>query len=193
MPAGQPVHPALYLQTGAPISPSVAPISERYPSGPPVDLNALFLARQLDATEEELREIEFIVDFVKWISASEFLRLQLQEPLVGDPSTNCPPAVERQGIKGHSVYSALFHHLDMETFSCKMCDHSVKDDLEDAIAHQRVHFQHYPYQCLPQQIQWYVPVLLPCGSVLIIHFDSARSALQIKRGWRNISPLLDIR
>jgi len=53
--------------------------------------------------------------------------------------------MESLGIRGQSVYTALFHHLDMETFTCKLCAH--KDgELEDAITHQRVaHFRHYPY------------------------------------------------
>jgi len=154
-------------------------------------LNYLLNTR-LEASAEALRQIDLIIDFVEWISKSDFLRLQLREPIIGDTSTDYPPAMEQQGIKGHSIYTALFYHLDMEIFSCKMCDHSV-EDLEDAITHQRVHFHHYPYQCLPHQIQWYVAFLLPCGSVSIIHFDSAGSALQIERGWRNISPLLDTR
>jgi len=152
--------------------------------GSQVDLKALFNARG-----KTIKQIDLIVDFVEWISKSDFLRLQLPEPVIGDPSINCPSAMEEQGIKGQSVYTALFHHLDMETFSCKLCPHVVKDDLELSILHQRLHFDHYPYQCLTTQTKWYVPFLLSCGSVSSIHSDSAGSALQIKRGWRNTSSL----
>jgi len=182
-----------YLQTGAPLPLSVALLSESYPSGSLVDWKALFDAR-LEATGEELKQIDLIVDFIEWISESEFLRSQQPEPLVGGSSSNCPPTVEQQGIKGHSIYTALFHHLDMEIFSCKLCPHVVKEDFELAILHQRVvHFDHYPYQCSTTQYQWYVPFLLPCGSVSSIHFDSAGYALQTKRGWSNTSSPWDTR
>ena len=61
------------------------------------------------------------------------------------------------GIKGQSVYTALFHHYDMATFACKLCSHMVEDDLEAAICHQRTeHFSHYPYRCTATHTQWYV-------------------------------------
>jgi len=68
--------------------------------------------------------------------------------MVGASAESCPAAVEELGIKGLSVYTTLFHHLDMEMFACKLCSHTVEGNLEDAIAHQRIdHFGHYPYRC----------------------------------------------
>ena len=156
-------------------------------------MKALFDAR-LKAAGKAIKEIDLMVDFVEWITKSDFLRLQLPEPLIGDPSTDCPRAVEEQGIKGLSVYSVLFRDPDRDDFTCKFCPHVVKDDFELAILHQRVvHFHHYPYQCLTTQTQWYVPFLLSCGSVSSIYSDSAGSALQIKRGWSNTSTTWDTR
>ena len=109
----------------------------------------------LDATSEESGRIGFIVDFISWVSRSDFLRLQQPEPIIGSPS-DYPADVEMFGIKGQSVYTALFYHLDMEDFACKICGHTVMDNLEDAITHQRaVHFEHYPYRCMPTHAEWY--------------------------------------
>jgi hypothetical protein len=142
------------FQSGIPIPPSVASISERHPSDSPVDLLALFHAH-LDTTGEKLEEINFIVDFIEWISQSDFLRFQQLEPRVGDPS-NYPVAVKEHGIKGQSVYTALVH-LERKELVCKLCPYNVMDELEDAITHVRVHhFRHYPYHCSPTQTQWYV-------------------------------------
>jgi len=109
-----------------------------------VDLSALFIAR-LDATGEELERIELIIDFVEWILQSGLLGSQQPEPRIGDPPGNYPrpfpEQLEAQGIRGQSIYTVLFQHLDMETFTCKICDHTVMGQLEDAITHQRVaHF-----------------------------------------------------
>ena len=126
-----------------------------------VDLLALFYA-WLESTGEQVLQMNFIVDFISWISVQNFYLLQQPEPVVGGPSSTYPPAVEEQGIKGQSVYTALFHHLDMQTFTCKICRHEVKTNLEDAIAHQRNdHFYHYPYQCMPNNADWYVPFSFP--------------------------------
>ena len=109
-----------------------------------IGLKALLPAR-FDLSREDDETTEFIVDFISWISKSDFLRLQQPEPTVGDREASYPAAVDTYGIKGQSVYTALFHHLDMETFTCKLCGHTVMDSLEDAIIHQRaVHFAHYP-------------------------------------------------
>jgi len=83
-----------------------------------------------------------------WIIGSDFLRLQSLEPIVGDASMNYPPLVDDYGLKGQSIYTAFFEHLDMEVFVCWGCGHAVEDDLEGAIAHQRtMHFRHEPYRC----------------------------------------------
>ncbi len=154
-------------------------------------MQALFEAR-LKATDEEIKQIDFLVDFIYWISHSNFRRHQQPEPEVGDPSSTVPAAVEGQGIKGQSVYTSLFHHLDMERFTCKLCHHIVEENLEDAITHQRIaHFGHYPYQCLPNHTPWYVPFSLPVGQNQECIFDSAGSGSRVKRVWRRIRTLMD--
>ena len=113
---------------------------------------------------KKLGQISSILDFIAWITQSDFLRFQELEPIVGDPPTNYPEAVDALGIRGQSVYTALFHNFDWLEFTCKICAHSVKNVLEDAITHQRVaHFGHYPYRCLTTQTQWYVPFLFLTG------------------------------
>ena len=123
---------------------------------PPVNLLTLF-NDWLKSSGKEVLQINFVVDFIHWISVQGFYLLQQPEPVVGGPSLNYPSAVDEQGIKGQSIYTALFDHVDMETFTCKICRHIVDTNLEDAIAHQREnHFYHYPYQCLPNHADWYV-------------------------------------
>jgi hypothetical protein len=61
---------------------------------------ALFNAH-LDATGEELEQIKFIVDFIEWISQSDFLRFQQLEPIVGDPSTTIPPLWRNMGSRAN--------------------------------------------------------------------------------------------
>ena len=132
----------------------------------------------------------YIVEFVGWISRSDFFRLQRPEPTVGGPQADYPDAVEEHGIKGRSVYTAIFHNLDMEIFTCKLCSYEVKGELEDAIIHQRVaHFRHYPYQCSGTQTQWYASCSPFFGSVSRSHFNSAGCASQAKQRWRSIKPL----
>jgi len=122
--------------------------------GVQVDLKPLIQAR-LEATGEEVQRIDFIVALILWILPSKFRHLQQPEPIVGEPSADYPAAVEEHGIKGQSIYTALFDHHDMETFTCKICPHIVQDNLEDAIAHQRSdHFSHYPYRCPAPHAKW---------------------------------------
>jgi len=119
-----------------------------------VDLKTLPHTR-LEATREKIQRIDFIVDFISWISRSKFLQLQQPEPIVGEPSANYPAAVEEHGIKGQSIYTVLIDRPAMETFTCKFCPQIVEDNLEDAIAHQRSdHFGHYPYRCPAPHTQW---------------------------------------
>ena len=132
----------------------------------------------LNATEEELNRIEFTVDLVAWIFNSNFLRSQQREPLVGDAT--CPLTVEQGGIKGQSVYTALFDNDDRQIYSCKMCSHIVKDDLEGAITHQRDHFRHCPFQCSGTQA-WYVSFSLLYESVSRT-FSIQRTALRKPSG-----------
>ena len=173
---------------------SVAAISDRYPSGSQlIDLNALFIDHNVG---EEVERIELIVNFVDWISQSDFLRLQQPEPMVGDPPRNLlrpfPGSLEAQGIRGLSIYTALFHHLDMQRFTCKICGHIVNDRLEDAITHQRAtHFHHYPYRC--PQAQWYVYFLLSRRPISRSHFHSACCPSQTKPHWKHTSSPLRTR
>ena len=142
------------FQTLISILPSAAPISERVPSAPPLgDL----MHAVLNPSEEELKRIDSMVKFVAWISKSNFLRSQQPEPIIGYPShpLDCARTAEAWGIKGQSVYTALFDHTDFEIFSCKLCPHRV-DDLDVAITHQRDHFGHCPFQCSGAQVQWCV-------------------------------------
>ena len=158
--------------------------------GSQVDLKSLFDA-QLEGTGEEVPQINFIIDFIDWILRQDFLCLQQPEPVVGGPLSTYPPAVENHGIKGQSVYTALFHHIDMKAFICKVCRH-VEENLEDAVIHQRIaHFHHYPYQCLPVHTSWYVPFFPPMGQNQECNFDSAGNDSQVKRGWWNTSTIMD--
>jgi len=90
-----------------------------------------------------------------WILGSDFLRLQLLEPIVGDALMSYPSIIDDYGLKGQSIYTAFFDHLDMGTFVCWECGHTVEGDLEVAIVHQRaVHFQHEPYRCHALNGEW---------------------------------------
>ena len=83
-----------------------------------------------------------------WVVGSDFFRLQFLEPIVGGAPTGYPSIIDDYGLKGQSIYTAFFNHLDMETFVCWECGHIVEEDLEGAIVHQRtVHFRHEPYRC----------------------------------------------
>ena len=119
-----------------------------------MDVLGLLQAR-IKAHERDIIPIEALVDITSWISRSNFLRFQQPEPIVGGPVATYPAMVEEFGIKGQSVYTALFTNIDMVNFPCQLCSHTV-DDLEDAITHQRIdHFGHYPYQCPATNPQWY--------------------------------------
>ena len=124
--------------TGLPILPTSAPV---YRSGDP-DFNPIdFFKAKLNAIEEETRELDCTVYFVSWVLMSDFFRLQLPELFIGEPLANYPAPVETAGIKGESVYTALFRHIDMKIFTCKTCGHIVMDSLQDTVTHQRaVHF-----------------------------------------------------
>ena len=97
---------------------------------------------------------DYNIDLILWISRADFLRLQQPEPIIGE-SVNYHAAADMLGIRGQSVYTALFHHEDMETFTCRLCGHVVMESLEDAVTHQRAHFHHHPYQCLGTHAKWY--------------------------------------
>jgi len=97
---------------------------------------------------ESLKRKVNLLQITIWILESDFLRLQLLEPIVGDSPMSYPSTIDDYGLRGQSVYTAFFDHLDMETFVCWECGHTVEEDLEVAIVHQRaVHFQHEPYRC----------------------------------------------
>lgn len=66
-----------------------------------------------------------------------------------------PSITDDYGLKGQSIYTAFFDHLDMETYVCWRCGHTVEEDLEVAVAHQRaVHFRHEPYGCHALNGKW---------------------------------------
>jgi len=97
---------------------------------------------------ESLKRRTKLLQITIWILESDFLRLQLLEPTVGYAPMSYPSTIDDYGLQGQSIYTAFFDHLDMETFVCWECGHTVEEDLEAAIAHQRaVHFQHEPYRC----------------------------------------------
>jgi hypothetical protein len=147
----------------------------------------------LDKSGEEVKQIEFIVNFVAWISKATFFHSQQLEPTVGDPESGCPDNVEACGIKGLSIYTTLFDNVDMEIFTCKLCSRIVEGDLEAAIVHQRVHFRHSPYGCLATQPLWYVSLSPLCEPILSTYFFSAGCASQAKRRWSNTSSRMGTR
>ena len=58
------------------------------------------------------------------------------EPVIGSID-NPFPFADKYGIKGISVLSAFFHHLDMDIFTCHFC-HDTRTTIDDALDHQRV-------------------------------------------------------
>lgn len=133
-------------------SSAIAPISECHSRVPkPVDLIALFHAR-LEVTGQKVKTAGLIKGIITWVLASDFLRDQLLEPIVGG-LVETPEGVEVFGIKGQSVYTALFDYVDGRTLTCKICGHEA-GRLEDAVGHQRDHFVHYPYRCTATHAQW---------------------------------------
>jgi hypothetical protein len=97
---------------------------------------------------ESLKRKANLIRIALWVVGSDFFRLQFLEPIVGDAPMSYPSIVDDYGLKGQSIYTAFFDHLDMETFYCWECGYTVQDDLEAAIVHQRtVHFRHEPYRC----------------------------------------------
>jgi len=124
-----------------------ASLSEHYPSGSQA-ASCEAIRAYLESTKVDIERIEFIVDFLAWHFPSHFFRFQLLEPIVGDPAADYPEALGKYGLKGLSVYTSLFYHVDMEVFTCILCPHEDRGELEDAITHQRTnHFHHYPYVC----------------------------------------------
>lgn len=97
---------------------------------------------------ELIRRKTDLLRIALWVVGSDFLRFQFLEPIVGGAPMSHPPIVDDYGLKGQSIYTAFFDHLDMETFRCWECGHVVEEDLEAAIVHQRImHFRHEPYTC----------------------------------------------
>jgi hypothetical protein len=110
------------------------------------------------STFPSLESLKLKTDLLRiaiWIVESDFLRFQLLEPIVGDSPNTYPSIIDTYGVKGQSIYTAFFDHLDMEAFVCWNCGHTVEADLDLAIAHQRVsHFQHEPYRCHALNGEW---------------------------------------
>lgn len=130
------------------------------PSSVPADLvtNSGVSKENASSTRLSLESLKRMVDHIQiaiWIIGSDFLRHQLLEPIVGAALMNYPSLVDDYGLKGQSIYTAFFEHLDMETFVCWECGHTVEEDLEAAIAHQRtMHFRHEPYRCHALNDTW---------------------------------------
>ena len=111
--------------------------------------------RSLERLKQSLKQKTDLFRFTLWIVGSDFLRLQQLEPIVGDAPISYPPFVDEYGLKGQSLYTAFFDHLDMQTFVCWDCGHTVEEDLDAAIVHQRaVHFRHEPYRCHALNGMW---------------------------------------
>jgi len=97
---------------------------------------------------ESLKRKTNLLRIALWVVGSDFFRLQFPEPIVGDALMRYPSIIDVYGLKGQSIYTAFFDHLDMETFHCWECGHTIDEDLEAAIVHQRtMHFRHEPYRC----------------------------------------------
>jgi len=133
-------------------------INPGLPIGPTPDGDVPDLEGYISPTYPSFDSIKREIDLLKiaiWIVGSDFHRFQLLEPIVGDTPMSYPSIVDDYGLKGQSIYTAFFDHLDMKTFVCWKCDHAVEADLEAAIAHQRaIHFQHGPYRCQGLNNQW---------------------------------------
>lgn len=104
---------------------------------------------------ESIKRKANLLRIALWVVGSDFLRFQFLEPIVGGAPMSYPPIVDDYGLKGQSIYTAFFDHLDMETFRCWECGHAVEEDLEAAIVHQRImHFRHEPYTCQGLDGHW---------------------------------------
>ena len=132
-------------------------INPGLPIGSTPDGDLSGLEGSISLTFTSLESLNREIDLLKitiWILASDFLRFQLLEPIVGDTPMSYPSIVDEYGLKGQSIYTAFFDHLDMKTFVCWRCDHTVAA-LEAAIAYQRaMHFQNRSYQCQALSDQW---------------------------------------
>ena len=62
------------------------------------------------------------------------------EPIIGSID-NPFPFADKYGIKGISILSVFFDHLDMDTFTCRLC-YDQHDSVDDALEHQRT-VRHY--------------------------------------------------
>lgn len=58
------------------------------------------------------------------------------EPIIGSID-NPFLLADKYGIKGVSILSVFFHHLDMGTFTCHFCN-DTRASIDDALEHQRV-------------------------------------------------------
>ena len=73
------------------------------------------------------------------IRASRWLQQQIVEPGIGSSEDNIS---QGRGICGESIYTLLFDR----DYQCLECGNH-QDKWTRAIAHQRVHFGHKPFQC----------------------------------------------
>ena len=142
------------------ITTAAGPISNGDASGSEAHISSTSISSPPPSLESFKRKADLLNNTI-WILGSDFLRLQLLEPIVGDALMSYPSIIDDYGVKGQSIYTAFFDHLDMKTFVCWECGHTVEGDLEVAIVHQRaVHFQHEPYRCNALNGEWRVLALI---------------------------------
>ena len=108
-------------------------------------------------TPQELQQIEELKQLEENFNASDWLRNQSMEPLVGD--SICPYLAEKYGMNRRSCYTVFVKkNIGNGTYGCRheRCRGFHADSLEDAITHQRYHhFDHRPFGCIPSSgSQW---------------------------------------
>ena len=101
------------------------------PPPPPIEISASVQARIERTDREKLAE-----------KIHEHLETNA-EPVIGSID-NPFPLADQYGIKGISVLSAFFHHLDMNDFTCHFCGDKCAN-IDSALEHQRV-ARHYNNQ-----------------------------------------------
>ena len=97
------------------------------------------------------RSIERAIDTSTWLAANTL------EPRIGD--FDCPTLAETLGPPGMPLYIVFVEEKPDHTFGCcrDVCRAFNTASLEHAIRHQRYHFNHSPFFCLPANgTPWFV-------------------------------------
>jgi len=108
---------------------SLAQSGRSSPQSPPIEISANTQARIARTDREKLAQ-----------RINEHLETNAEEPIVGSVD-NPFPLADQYGIKGVSVLSVFFHHLDMSAFTCHFCG-DKRGTIDDALEHQRA-ARHY--------------------------------------------------